>query len=437
MKLIALKYKGWSNRKIGRHLGIDRRTAGKYAANPGLVGTPRQNGSRGSKLDGYKANVDQWLKDDAEYTATRIYDRLQHMGFTGGYQTVKRYVHGLKETNNRVAFLRFETEPGNQAQVDFGDFAVNTADGGVKRYYCFSMILGYSRNLYAELVERCDLTTFLDCHIRAFAFFGGVPQEILYDRMKNVFIKQLAGKYVFNSSLTDLALHCGFAPQVAPAYAPWVKGKVERPYGFIRENFWRGYNFTTLETANKDLHLWLDQKALRVHGTTHERVCDRFAREKPTLQALPLAAFDTSYRAYRTAGKDCIVHFDGNRYMAPHALAGKKVLLRVKERSLRIFADDQLVASYVIPDGKGQYLFESRFIDDLRHDRENNRRKYSNVKPGKARATISPSIPHFAREVEIRPLTVYANISGSIHRSEYPGRPVHSSLSVGGEEVAA
>ena len=88
------------------------------------------------------------------------------------------------------------------------------------------MILGHSRKLYAELIERCDLPSFLDCHIRAFEYFGGVPQEILYDRMKNVFIRKVAGKAEFNKTLMGFAVHYGFRPEVTQSYAPWVKGKV-------------------------------------------------------------------------------------------------------------------------------------------------------------------------------------------------------------------
>ena len=128
-----------------------------------------------------------------------------------------------------MAYLRFETEPGFQAQVDFGEFLVVNADGSVDKYYLFPMILGYSRKIYAELIRKCDLPTFLDCHIRAFEYFGGVPQEILYDRMKNVYIGKIAGKHKFNTNMTGFALHYGFTPKVAPAYAAWVKGKIERP----------------------------------------------------------------------------------------------------------------------------------------------------------------------------------------------------------------
>ena len=104
------------------------------------------------------------------------------------------------------------------------------------------------------------MPTFLDCHIHAFDHFGGVTEEILYDRMKNVFIGKLAGKNKFNDTLMGFALHYGFKPQVAPPYAAWVKGKVERPYHFIREGFWRGYGFICRETANRDLLQWLQLK---------------------------------------------------------------------------------------------------------------------------------------------------------------------------------
>ena len=90
------------------------------------------------------------------------------------------------------------------------------------------MILGY--RIYAQLIERCDLPTFLDFNINAFIYFGGVPSQILYDRMRNVYIGKLAGKTKFNDTLVGFALHYGFAPQVAPAYAALVKGKIERPF---------------------------------------------------------------------------------------------------------------------------------------------------------------------------------------------------------------
>jgi transposase len=409
LDIISLKKRGFSNRRIARQLGMDRRTVKKYISDPGKAFKPRQPGPRKSKLDPFIGNVKAWIEQDPFYSSVWVYDRLKPMGYTGGYDIVKHLIHGLKAERTRVAYLRFETEPGLQAQADWAEFAWDLPDGKSQVFYLFAMILGFSRKLYCELVEKCDLTTFLDCHIRAFEYFSGVPGEILYDRMKNVFIRKLAGKTEFNRSLTSLALHYGFKPMVAPAYAPWVKGKVERPIEFVREGFWRGYGFTSLERSNRDLLVWLAMKSQRIHGTTHERVCDRFKREKPTLGALPGNVFDTSYQVFRPVRKDCTVHFGTNRYMVPHTLVGKNLVLRVKNRVIRIYHDSTHIVTYCIPEQKGQFLFEQRFIDALRNDREMNRIKYGRgIRCRKGRAvTISPSIPAWAIDVEIRSLNTY------------------------------
>jgi len=418
LDILTLKKKGLSQRKIARKLGISRNTVKKYLENPEFPDSQKRKGKRKSLLDPYIGNIEAWLSEDIAYPGTWIYDRLSNMGFRGSYEIVKRKVHDLKAERQKIAYMRFETEPGFQAQVDFGEFQVENADGSIKKLHLFSMILGYSRRIYGELIERCDLPTFLDCHIRAFEFFGGVPEEILYDRMRNVFIGKIAGKNKFNDTLMGFALHYGFKPEVAPSYAAWVKGKVERPYRFIREGFWRGYGFVCLETANWDLQAWLEKKDKRIHGTTHEVVCIRFAREVPHLNALPRQAFDTSYRVYRKVHKDCTVRFESNSYVVPHTLVGKKIILRVKDGIMRIFSDDSLIVTYEIPEGKGRLVQDKRFYDALKKDQEMNRRKYNRTKhrKGRAKHTTSPVKPPYDMDVEIRPIAIYDHAGGEVYR---------------------
>ena len=416
MDIITLHRKGLKQQAIARKLGISRNTVKKYVENPDLVFTPHQTRHRKSQLDRFNANIKAWIEDDSDYTATWIYDRLSNMGFVGSYEIVKRRVRQIKEDYHQVAFMRFETEPGYQAQVDFGEFQVARADGSVAKLYLFSIILGYSRKMYAELIEHCDLPTFLDCHIHAFDYFGGVPDQILYDRMKNVYIGKIAGKKKFNGTLLGFALHYGFKPEVAPAYAAWVKGKIERPYSFIREGFWRGYGFICRETANLDLLAWLSKKDQRVHGTTHEVVDVRFKREKPHLILLPPQAFDTSWRVYRKVYKDCTVRFEGNSYVVPHTLVGKQIILRVKDRTLRVFYNDRLVVTYEIPEGKGHLVQDKRFYAALKKDREMNKRKYKGGRrvKGRAQYTISPRKPQYAMDVEVRPLFIYDQLAEEV-----------------------
>jgi len=283
--------------------------------------------------------------------------------------------------------------------------------------------------LYAEFLERCTLPSFLDAHQRAFFALGGTPFELLYDRMRNVFLRQKDGKTEFTQGLVDLALHYGFTPRVAPAYAPWVKGKVERPFDFIREGFWRGYRFEDLAQANRDLTAWLAEKSARIHGTTNERVDLRFAREKPSLLGLPPAACDVSERLTREVRKDCTIRVEGNSYVVEHPLVGEKVIARKREETLRIYHDDRLIVTYAMPEGKGHLVQDERFYQALLADEEMTARKYAARGPSKGRArtikgTISPSTPRYPIdveprerypiEVETRDLSVYDQLGGAV-----------------------
>ena len=409
MDILDLHRSGLTQRAIARKLGISRNTVKKYIETPENCLKAQEAHQHKSILDPYCGTIKTWLDEDEYYKATWIYDRLVNQGYAGSYETVKRKVGKLKDHKQKIAYMRFETDPGHQAQVDFGEFQIELPDGSIKKLYLFSMILGYSRKIYTEFIEKCDMPSFLDCHIHAFEYFKGLPNQILYDRMKNVYIAKLAGKHKFNSTLMGFAFHYGFTPKVAPAYAAWVKGKVERPYTFIREGFWRGYGYVNTARANKDLWTWIIKKDERIYGTTHEKISARFEREQPHLNLLPHQSFDTSYRIYRNVYKDCTVRFEGNLYVVPHTLVGEQVILRLKKDQLRIFENNHLVVVYDVPPTKGNLVQKKWFYDALKKDQEMNRRKYHNGRKGKGRAkqTISPEKPRYDMDVEIRSLLEY------------------------------
>jgi len=415
LEIHQLHRDGYSKRGIAQRLGMHRNTVTRYLED-GKETLSKDKLTRKSKLDGFKEMIRHYLDEDIYVSAVWIYDHLVPAGFTGSYEIVKEWVRGEKAELSKIAYERFETRPGQQAQVDFGEFKVEHADGRIETVYLFSMILGYSRYLYGELIHRCDLPTFLDCHIRAFAFFGGVPKEILYDRMKNVYIGRLAGRQAFNPSLLGFALHYGFTPLVAPAYAAWVKGKIERPYSFIREGFWRGYSYTDMDRGNRELSSWLEKKSHRKHGTVQEVVLLRFTREQPTLSPLPENAFDTSWRLYRTVQKDCTIRYLQNQYVVEHGLVGQKITVRVKDTVLRVFDGNRLVVTYSIPEGQGHLVQDPRFYEALRKDAEMTQRKYTQVKrwKGRAKATISPLKPLYDMDVEYRPLDQYEAACGGL-----------------------
>jgi len=275
------------------------------------------------------------------------------------------------------------------------------------------MILGFSRHIYIELVDRCTLTSFMDCHKHAFGFFGGIPADILYDNMKNVVIKNLIGRVEFNKTFTDFALHYAFKPVACPPYSPWYKGKVERPFQYLRERFWRGYSFINIHQANKDIRQWTIEVAMqRIHGTTKQKVADRFVHDSQALGPLPQRPYDTSEKVYRKVYKDCVVSFDANRYVVPHKYVNKQVLLKVKGGVVRIYHDDELLVVYRIPQGKGNFIAEPRFYEALKADREQVRRKYQSP-PGKGKATrglVSNGLRY--ETVERRDLSCYEILAG-------------------------
>ena len=161
---------------------------------------------------------------------------------------------------------RFETPAGKQAQVDFAFFkTVFTDQPDVERIvWLFSIVLGHSRMMWARFVARQDLPTVLRCHIAAFEAFGGVPEQILYDRMKTAVLGEVedpdqpARGIAYNAKLLDLAAHYGFLPKACKPYRAKTKGKVERPFRYVREDFFLGRSFRSLGDLNVQFRQWLD-----------------------------------------------------------------------------------------------------------------------------------------------------------------------------------
>jgi len=416
MEVMYLHRQGLKKRAIARKLGLSRETVSKYLACGGDQ-KPYDASGREGFLEPFRDRIRAWLEED-DYRATWMYDRLVPMGYEGGLRTVQRFVREERGGLVRKAFLAFETEPGRQAQVDFGEFAVLDADGNkIITLYLFLMVLGYSRRRYAEFLVRPDLPSFLEAHQRAFEFFGGIPAEILYDCMKNVVTRVNGQDPKWNEIFFSFAQHNGFAPRLCPPYASWVKGKVERPIGFIREGFWRGYRFENLFDANRDLWEWLMGKEKMVHGTTHQTITERFEAEQPFLGPLPPAVFDTSARYFRKVFKDCCVHFRYNRYMLPHRMVGREVMLRVKDGILRVFDGPELLITYRIPEGKGHLVADERFIRALREDQEQNRMKYRKPRRGRkgAARTIGLVNSGYSVPVQRRDIGEYAALTGGGH----------------------
>jgi transposase len=409
MELNAMRRNGKSIRAIARETGLHRNTVRKHLAG-GEFPRYHKGPRRESILAPYLEAIEDYLEED-DYRATRIFENLKNRGYTGGYDRVKRQVRAIKARRSRLAYARFETEPGRQAQFDWGDFQVEEPSGRTTTVYAFLLVLGFSRADYVEYAERTTLETFMDGHIRAFRYLGGVPAEILYDNMKFVVVgRDEAGRPIFNPEFLHFAHHYGFQPRLCPAYGPWTKGKVERPIDYLRESFWRGYRFSSLGKTNEEVRAWLDGTAnCRVHGTHHQPVDERWRQERPHLGPLPVSDYDTSLKVFRKVYRDCQVSFNANRYVVPHRAVGRKVMLKVKNSVIRIYHDQDLLATYEEPRTKNNVVENPRFYEELRRDREQLRRKYGRAK---GRATRGLSRGSLWIDVHHRPLSEYERLAG-------------------------
>jgi len=402
MDIIALHRQGLSQRKIAKKLGIHRDTVKKYIESNSMP-VYTKSSRKESILEPYCQLIDDYLAEDA-YQATWIFDRLQKQGYTGSYKTVQLYVRSVKDRRQHLAYIRFETEPGLQAQVDWGDFQIVMPDGSHCTKHIFLLILGFSRAIYFEFVDRCTLETFLDCHQRAFKYLQGVPAEILYDNMKHVVVKGGGQTAKFNSEFLHFAHHYGFQPKACPPYSPWVKGKVERPMDFIRERFWRGYQFTTIDRLNQDTKDWLETANHRRHSTHGQLINERWQQEIPSLGPLPPTDYDTSIKVVRKVYKDCQISYNTNRYTVPHQMVGRKVLLKIKHGMIRIFDDQTLLASYPEAEGHHQVIGNRLFYEQLQQDQQLNKRKYGKTKGKATRGLATGSL---FPQVEQRSLAEY------------------------------
>ncbi|PWK16141.1 IS21 family transposase [Tumebacillus permanentifrigoris] len=178
-----MKQRGMSITAIAKELGRDRKTIRRWLYED-YPDTYRRTVDKPEKLSPFKAYVRQRMEEGC-LNAVVILDEIRAAGYTGGITILRDFMRPLRPQVSSNATVRFETQPGQQAQVDWGEFRVDW-NGKKKRLYAFVMVLGYSRMLYVEFTEDQRLETLMGCHERAMNYFGGITETCLYDNMKTV-----------------------------------------------------------------------------------------------------------------------------------------------------------------------------------------------------------------------------------------------------------
>ena len=341
--ILDLHRQGLGVSAIARRSGLDRKTVRKYIESglePPAYG-PRQ--PRPGKVSPFEPYLRERVAAYPDLTGSRLHREIRELGYGGGYTMVKDFLREVRPSAPAGFEVRFETPPGRQAQVDFAHFRTVFADEpGIERVvWLFSLVLGHSRLLWGRFVPQQDLQTLLRCHAAAFEALGGVPGEILYDRMRTVFVREDpdAGHIVYNRTLIEFARHYGYLPKACQAYRAKTKGKVERPFRYIREDFFLARSFQNLGDLNDQLRQWLDEVANpRTHATTRRVVQEHFAEERPSLQPLPSGPFQAVLRLERRITRDGMVSVDGNLYSVPDTTRRRPVEVHSMAHEVRILA---------------------------------------------------------------------------------------------------
>lgn len=344
----SLKQRGVYQKDIALELGVHPRTISRALKREGAP--QRERKGKASKLEPYKAKIDQMLSEEI-WNAKVILREIQALGYSGGYTILRQYIQPKRALRPGRATVRFETRPGQQLQSDWGEVIVEIAGQPTKVHFIVNT-LGYSRRFHFWCTDSEDAEHTYEGLIRSFEHFGGVTEEVLVDNQKCAVLEHPRhGKPYYNERFMDLAGHYGFNPRACRPYRARTKGKDERMVGYIKGNFFVRYrSFESWAHLNQLAERWLAEEAdPRLHGTVKEVVAERFEREKPALKPLPKMRYDTSYYEQRQVAWDGYIDVRGNRYSVPAELVGQRVAVRIGlDGLLRVYQAETLVATHTL-----------------------------------------------------------------------------------------
>jgi len=325
------------------------------------LGEPTAPSHMTSTVEPYRAVVKALLDQGVEMQA--IYHRLRDAhGYQGSYSSVRRFVHRLQPRTPDVV-VRVETPPGHQAQVDFGSAGTLRVPlvGTLRPAYCFVMTLSWSRHQYVEFVFDQTIPTWIRCHEHAFAYFEGIPRELVIDNLKAAVLKAGLEDPVISEPYRRCAHYYDFLIHPCRPRTPQHKGKVENGVHYVQRNFLAGEHFADLDDANRRVRRWTEEIAgLRDHGTTHAAPLHRFlTTERPALQRLPRDPFlDFAIRP-ATVQMDCHVVVDGSAYSVPYQWVRTKVEVHLYDAFVQIYQGTTLLASHPrMPKGQSSTRLE-------------------------------------------------------------------------------
>lgn len=335
--IVGLKAQGWSDRRIAKELGLNRRTVKRYNDSKCAIA---QTGKRGpiSKCAVYKTEITQWY--ESGLSIERIHsDLVREHDFKGSYFSVYRFVQSLDISESKRVY-RMECEPGQEAQIDYGTLYLRIGeDGRLKKIHLLLITLSHSRKSYVEAVLTQHSESFLRSLENAFRYFGGVPLQLCPDNLAAAVKKADWYEPEINPKLRSFSRHYGTLIMPARPYTPTDKGKVEAGVKYVKNNALKGKSFDSLAEVNAHLRWWSAHVAdKRIHGTTKRQVGAHFLEdEKPALKPLPASLFPSFEEGRRSVHRDSYIEVKGSYYEVPAQYIGRRVWVRWDGAMVRVF----------------------------------------------------------------------------------------------------
>lgn len=337
----------WPVGTIARQLGLHHSTVRRVLAQAGVADA--QAMARPSIVDAYIPFIVETLTKYPRLRASRLYAMVRERGYGGAQDYFRHVVSRYRPRAPAEAYQRLRTLPGEQGQVDWAHFGKLTIGDAVRPLWAFVMVLSYSRKLFVRFYFGSAMPAFLHGHVSAFAYFGGVPRELLYDNLKSAVLERIGDAIRFHPTLLELSAHYRFLPKpVAPARGN-EKGRVERAIRFVRDSFFAARKFDDIEDLNRQVRLWCD-------GPSSDRPCagDRkrtvaavFAEEQPRLIPLPHDEFPCDERVDVEIGKTPYARYDLNDYSVPHQFTQRTLTVIASFDTVRIVDGQALLATHV------------------------------------------------------------------------------------------
>ncbi len=367
----------WPPGTIAQQLGLHHSTVSRILERDGA---PKARLLRPSKADPYVPFIIATLKKYPRLTAARLFQMVCERGYEGRSDHFRSIVARYRPAPPTEAYLRLKTLPGDQAQVDWGNFGKLQVGEAKRPLVGFVMVLSYSRAIFLRFFPSQQLAHFLAGHEEAFARWGGTPRTILYDNLKSVVLDRVGDAIRFNPQLLAFAAHYRYEPRPVAPYRGNEKGRVERAIRYVRDNFIPARSFESFADINRQADAWCTTVSLE-RGWPEDRrdtVAGALERESTALRALPNDNFPCHERLEVHVGKTPYVRFDLNDYSIPSDTRKKTLTILASLKTVRILNGEEIIATHQRSFDRGRQIEEPAHIEALR-ERKRHARKARNT----------------------------------------------------------